>query len=73
MKKVVKEAVYHRGGYWIVPEKEFESLRQAIAEAEKQEPIGVVYKTKDICCGVIESPTKVEDGQPLYTHPQPKR
>ena len=38
MKQVIKEAVYHRGGYWIVPEKEFESLRQAIAEAEKQEP-----------------------------------
>ena len=37
MKQVVKEAVYHRGGYWIVPEKEFESLRQAIAEAEKQD------------------------------------
>jgi hypothetical protein len=37
MNQAVKEAVYHRVGYWIVPEKEFESLRQAIAEAEKQE------------------------------------
>jgi hypothetical protein len=43
MKQIVKEAVYHRGGYWIVPEKEFESLRQAIAEAEKQEPVAWMY------------------------------
>ena len=33
MKQVVKEAVYHRGGYWIIPEKDFSSLCQAIAES----------------------------------------
>ena len=43
MKQIVKEAVYHRGGYWIVPEKDFSSLRQAIAEAEKQEPVAWMY------------------------------
>ncbi len=87
MKQIVKEAVYHRGGYWIVPEKEFESLRQAIAEAEKQEPVALMvvngeisYKSTDddqsfgMWCPVnYDSSHSFPDGTKFYTRPQPKR
>ena len=85
MKQVVKEAVYHRGGYWIIPEKEFECIRQAIAEAEKQEPFGVMC----INCGSSWSDERLAEEKEknsdliaccperkmvnVYTHPQPKR
>jgi hypothetical protein len=78
MKQVVKEAVYHRGGYWIIPEKEFSSLRQAIAESEKQEPVAYV-ETKEVhgqMCSFIyraDSTSLLPDGSKLYTHPQPKQ
>ena len=46
------------------------SLRQAIAEAEKQEPVAWMWKDETI----TTDPDR-EDGTwtPLYTHPQPKR
>jgi hypothetical protein len=78
MKQVVKEAVYHRGGYWIIPEKDFSSLCQAIAEAEKDEPVAGTYWAcercnfacdKDECCPECGHPILVQH----EFHPQPKR
>ena len=54
------------------------SLRQAIAEAEKQEPVAYV-ETKEVhgqMCSFIyraDSTSLLPDGSKLYTHPQPKR
>jgi hypothetical protein len=53
-------------------ESEITSLRQAIAEAETQEPVAVVDSTIsgdiDWLCVVFP-----KQGTKLYTHPQPKR
>jgi hypothetical protein len=48
-----------------------DSLRKAIAEAEKQEP--VLWQWKDSEMVTPFEKTNVEGWQPLYTHPQPKR
>jgi hypothetical protein len=75
MKQVVKEAVYHRGGYWIVPEKDFSSLCQAIAEAEKQEPVMGVEVKRSASGGFIGNVWWINESLKegvfhLYTHPQ---
>ncbi len=83
MKQVVKEAVYHRGGYWIIPEKDFSSLRQAIADFEKQEPhswysaqedewmTNKIRKEHERLNSYTHKVGKFDLA--LYTHPQPKR
>ena len=52
------------------------SLLQAIAEAEKQEPVAwMVYTQDGKSVYVTDNPTDIQEGQralPLYTHP-PKR
>jgi hypothetical protein len=52
------------------------SLRQAIAEAEKQEPVAWMHPDwpkhyKQLTSPVVTYPTN--GWKPLYTHPQPKR
>ena len=42
-------------------------------EQGQGEQIGVVYKAKDVCCAVIKYPSKVEDGQAVYTTPQHRK
>jgi hypothetical protein len=51
------------------------SLRQAIAEAEKQEPVAWMYVNKDGECEQIEYGEAIDDPSVtlLYDHPQPKR
>jgi len=49
------------------------SLRQAIAEAEKQEPVAVVDANDDGYWADILPDRSVKVGQLLYAHPQPKR
>jgi hypothetical protein len=72
MKQVVKEAVYHRGGYWIIPEKEFSSFCQVIAEAEKQEQgEPVAWADHGVLNWIADMQFK--HASYLYTHPQPKR
>jgi hypothetical protein len=44
------------------------SLRQAIADFEKQEPVAWMDKS-----GITHKHKHFEDMTPLYTHPQPKR
>jgi hypothetical protein len=51
------------------------SLRQAIAEAQKQEPVAWMYVNKDGECEQIEYGEAIDDPSVtlLYDHPQPKR
>jgi len=60
--------------YWKLEQhqrlKAITSLRQAIAEAEKQEPVAWIEHHKGGDNLVWDEPNK---GTPLYTHPQPKR
>ena len=46
--------------------------RQAIAKAEKQEPVAWRWETHN-GYAYSEEHYEGENGQPLYTHPQPKR
>jgi hypothetical protein len=56
-------------------DKAIASLRQAIAEAEKQEPVAWMYVNKDGECEQIEYGEAIDDPSVtlLYDHPQPKR
>jgi len=49
-----------------------ESLRQAIAEAEKQEPIAEVISTNEHQAIITWQGTPLPSGSALYTHPQPQ-
>ena len=49
------------------------SLRQAIAEAEKQEPVAWIYPATDVIVRDFRINPKDVVCLPLYTHPQPKR
>ena len=56
--------------------KGIDALRQAIAEAEKQEPVAWLHPDwpkhyKQLTSPVVTYPTN--GWKPLYTHPQPKR
>ena len=49
------------------------SLRQAIAEAEKQEPVAVVQDLDEVKRKHLVYECGFDWKDPLYTHPQPKR
>jgi hypothetical protein len=57
-------------GINIYTDEEIGYLRKAIAEAEKQEPVGEV-SDHDWSTGLLYR--DLEPGTPLYNHPQPKR
>ena len=66
--------------FWLVPasqlNKTVTSLRQAIAEAEKQEPVATVHASWNDDEGfmlVKRTGERLSIGDSLYTHPKPKR
>jgi|DEB19_MinimDraft_3_1074340.scaffolds.fasta_scaffold00064_50 hypothetical protein len=56
--------------FWRYQNEAITSLRQAIEQAEKQEPVAWIEHHKGGDNLVWDEPNK---GTPLYTHPQPKR
>ena len=68
-------------GIVVYTDKEITSLRQAIAEAEKQEPVAWRFKTGTFWNREphwryvlsLEGTEGLQGLEPLYTHPQPKR
>jgi len=45
------------------------AIKEAIAELESQEPVGVIYKSRSAVGGVIHDENKVNDGDLVYTRP----
>ncbi len=67
------EAYQHNGSVQLFDEA-ITSLRQAIAEAEKQEPVAwVVYSSSENDIVWADKGKRLKQNTPLYTHPQPKR
>ena len=68
MKEVLKSLEENRH---LIEERQISALRRTIAEAEKDEPVAWRWETHN-GYAYSEQHYEGEDGQPLYTHPQPR-